>query len=170
MAIALTPFRAMCGFRELQEIRRLVVEISTELFAVGDVSIVQAFVNRPSADTFKSFFESIMKADSDRIKNAIANLLRECASSLSLNRLEGEAKKAVELAVELNEQFPGDVGIFCVFFLQLLDLSPGEAIFLGAGEPHAYISGGAHLPPRPLILNRFVVCFLISTDAGGQTS
>ena len=28
------------------------------------------------------------------------------------------------------------------WFGKLIDLKPGEAIFLGAGEPHAYIAGG----------------------------
>ncbi len=148
MAIALTPFRAMCGFRELYDIRRFVLDLSPELFALGDISIVQNFVDNPSTETFKSFFESIMKADAEKVKVAITDLLRDCARRLSLNTLDGEAKKVVELALELNEQFPGDVGVFCAFFLQVIDLAPGEAIFLGAGEPHAYVSGGAH-PPTP---------------------
>jgi mannose-6-phosphate isomerase len=143
MAIALTPFRAMCGFRELHEIREFVLNMSPEVFALGDPSIVKEFVDNPSRDTFKPFFENIMKADADQVKVAIHSLLRDCTGGLRSNKLEGEEKKVVKLAVELNEQFPGDVGIFCAFFLQVIDLAPGGAIFLGAGEPHAYISGGA---------------------------
>ena len=91
-----------------------------------------------------------MKADAEKVKITISNLLRDCARKLGLNRFEGEAKTVVELALELNEQFPGDVGIFCAFFLQVIDPALGEAIFLGAGEPHAYVSGGAHSPaPNP---------------------
>jgi len=141
MAIALTPFRAMCVFRELQEIRRLVLGVSPERFALGDISVVQEFVDNPSTETFKRFFESIMKADAETVNVAVDNLLRDCARSLSLNKLEDEERKVVELALELNDQFPGDVGIFCAFFLQVIDVAPGEAIFLGAGEPHAYVSG-----------------------------
>ena len=141
----------MCGFRKLNDIRGFVLDLSPELFALGDISIVQSFVDNPSTETFKPFFESVMKADAEKVKVAIADLLRDCARRLSLNKLEGEAKKVVELAVELNEQFPGDVGVFCSFFLQVVDLAPGEAIFLGAGEPHAYVSGGAHSPSsKPL--------------------
>ena len=150
MAIALTPFRALCGFRELYDIRGFVLDLSPGLFALEDISIVQNFVDNPSKETFKPFFESVMKADVEKVKVTIAKLLRDCARRLSLNMFEGEAKKVVELALELNEQFPGDVGIFCAFFLQVIDLAPGEAIFLGAGEPHAYVSGGAHSPaPNP---------------------
>jgi len=170
MAIALTPFRAMCGFRELQEIRKLVLGISLELFALGDVSVVQEFVDNPSTGTFKPFFESIMKADAERVKVAIDNLLRECARGLSLNKLDGEEKKVAELALELNDQFPGDVGIFCAFFLQVIDLTPGEAIFLGAGEPHAYVSGGAHSHTHLILRCLTSIRSRTDDDRGGQTS
>ena len=136
----------MCGFRELYDIRKCLLDLSPELFALGNISIVQNFVDNTSAETFKPFFESIMKADAEKVKNAITHLLCDSKRQLNLNKLEGETKKVVELALELDEQFPGDVGIFCAFFLQVIDLAPGEAIFLGAGEPHAYVSGGAHPP------------------------
>ena len=47
-----------------------------------------------------------------------------------------------EVVVRLYSQFPGDVGCFCVYFLNLIRLLPGEAIFLNANMPHAYLSGG----------------------------
>jgi hypothetical protein len=34
------------------------------------------------------------------------------------------------------------VGCFCVYFLNHLILQPGEALYLGANEPHAYLHGG----------------------------
>ena len=45
------------------------------------------------------------------------------------------------LAVRLAGQYPGDVGVFAPFLLNFLRLAPGEAIFLAANEPHAYVSG-----------------------------
>ena len=36
---------------------------------------------------------------------------------------------------------PGDPGCFAPFLLNIYRLQPGEAIFLPAGEIHAYISG-----------------------------
>jgi mannose-6-phosphate isomerase len=45
MAITLTPFRAMCGFRELNDICEFVLDLSPESFALGDISIVQIFVD-----------------------------------------------------------------------------------------------------------------------------
>jgi len=47
-----------------------------------------------------------------------------------------------EILDKLNREFPGDVGIFTMYFLNIITLKPGEAIFLEADYPHAYLSGG----------------------------
>ena len=46
------------------------------------------------------------------------------------------------LVMSLHQLHHGDVGCFCVFFLNHVQLSPGEAMFLGPNEPHCYIKGG----------------------------
>ena len=51
-------------------------------------------------------------------------------------------KGLVDLAKMLNEQYPGDIGVLCVFLLNVVELKEGEAAFLGANMPHAYIKGG----------------------------
>ena len=45
------------------------------------------------------------------------------------------------LVIRLEKQYPGDVGVLSIFFLNYLRLSPGEAVCLDADEPHAYLSG-----------------------------
>jgi len=57
---------------------------------------------------------------------------------------DGEEKEVVELVLRLDSQFPGDIGIWCAFVLNYVTLQRGEAMFLGAGEPHAYIAGGMY--------------------------
>lgn len=46
-----------------------------------------------------------------------------------------------QLALRLEEQYPADVGVLSSFFLNYVNLEPGEALYLDANEPHAYISG-----------------------------
>ena len=57
---------------------------------------------------------------------------------------QGQDTSAVngELLLRLNSQFPGDGGCFCIYFLNQMLLQPGEAMFLEANLPHAYLSGG----------------------------
>ncbi len=45
------------------------------------------------------------------------------------------------LFLRLHTQYPGDIGLLSLFFLNYLTLSRGQAIFLGPNIPHAYISG-----------------------------
>lgn len=47
-----------------------------------------------------------------------------------------------DLLLRLHSQYPGDIGCFSIFFLNHIMLDPGQAMFLGANEPHAYIYGG----------------------------
>lgn len=47
-----------------------------------------------------------------------------------------------ELLLQLHQQYPGDIGCFAIYFLNLLTLKPGEAMFLEANVPHAYLKGG----------------------------
>lgn len=37
--------------------------------------------------------------------------------------------------------WPQDVGVFAAYFLNLVALEPGQAMYLPANEPHAYVSG-----------------------------
>jgi mannose-6-phosphate isomerase class I len=47
-----------------------------------------------------------------------------------------------EVLYKLYNEFPGDVGCFTVYFLNVITLKPGESMFLEANLPHAYLSGG----------------------------
>ena len=45
------------------------------------------------------------------------------------------------LALRLSQEYPGDVGVFCAYLMCYRVLQPGQAVFLGANEPHAYLKG-----------------------------
>lgn len=46
-----------------------------------------------------------------------------------------------KLVLRLEKQYPADIGILAALFLNYLRLRPGEALYLGADEPHAYLEG-----------------------------
>lgn len=50
-----------------------------------------------------------------------------------------------DLLLRLHSQYPGDIGCFSIYFLNLMVLDPGQAMFLGANEPHAYLYGGQRM-------------------------
>jgi len=45
------------------------------------------------------------------------------------------------LVLKLEKQYPNDIGVISAFFFNYVKLNPGEALYLGANEPHAYLFG-----------------------------
>jgi len=46
-----------------------------------------------------------------------------------------------DLVRKLESLFPHDVGVFSPLYLNIINLQPGQGLFLPAGTPHSYISG-----------------------------
>jgi len=145
MALALTPFRALCGFLPLEQIDSY-LQSTPEFAALIPEPIITHFLSishappSPSSKAaLKSLFSALMTADPLTLQEQ----LRTLVSRYEHGGAQTNEKDLVELVLQLDVQFPGDIGVFCSFVLNYVHLKPGEAIFLGAGEPHAYISGGS---------------------------
>ena len=150
MALAITTFKALCGFRPLPEIAAA-LEGTPELRALIPISVVEQFLLAAVSSTpqgaeeknaLSKLFSALMNAELSDIKQQLDTIIKRYRAG---ETNEGEDGDLVKLVMKLNDQFPGDIGIFCAFVLNYVTLHPGEAIFLGAGEPHAYISGGTVL-------------------------
>ncbi|KAJ7027893.1 mannose-6-phosphate isomerase [Mycena alexandri] len=146
MALALTPFSALCGFLPLGQIATY-LRTTKEFTKIIPNSIVSDFLaaaesaepSGPVAKTaLRNLFAALMTANPPTIELQLDNLVKRYTEG---GPKEGESQEIVDLVLRLNSQFPGDIGVFCAFLLNYVHLKPGEAIFLGAGEPHAYISG-----------------------------
>ena len=46
-----------------------------------------------------------------------------------------------QLVLSQERQYQEDVGVLAALFFNYVKLSPGEALYIGANEPHAYLSG-----------------------------
>ncbi|KIK26872.1 hypothetical protein PISMIDRAFT_675486 [Pisolithus microcarpus 441] len=139
IAIALTPFRGLCGFLPTPEIKAYLAAVP-EFRAVAPEELVRRFEGASEQDdkvALRDFFTGMMTANADRVKGELSKLDNRYRES----RETGIERRVRDLVLALSSQHPGDVGIFCAFMLNLVDLQPGEAIFFGAGEPHAYVSG-----------------------------
>ncbi|KAI0946522.1 hypothetical protein AcW1_009963 [Taiwanofungus camphoratus] len=144
MALALTPFTAMCGFLPLSQIATYLTS-TPEFAALITPAIVDKFISIASSSdsgpsekaALKDLFSAVMTADAATFKSELEKLVKRYAAGG-----EHEAEKTVkDLVLRLNSQFPGDIGVFCAFMLNYVKMDPGDAIFLAAGEPHAYVSG-----------------------------
>jgi len=153
MALAITPFQALCGFRPLPEIARF-LQLVPELASLIPAAVLQTFLSAAAAasssrrlgeqmekDVLRNVFTAVMTAPELDIKRQLRRLVSRYKGG-GAKTAEGETQQLVDLVVKLDLQFPNDIGVFCPFLLNYVVLEPGEAIFLGAGEPHAYLYGG----------------------------
>ena len=149
MAIALTPFLALCGFRPLYQIASFLnstpelaaLVTSTTLSQFNAVSSSRNPEGEKEKSALRELFKEIMTAPEEKFKSELEKLVTRYKSG-GVKKEEDEVK---DLVVTLESQYPGDIGVYCAFVLNYVKMQPGEAIFLGAGEPHAYISGGQSL-------------------------
>uniref|UniRef100_J3KW17 mannose-6-phosphate isomerase n=2 Tax=Oryza brachyantha TaxID=4533 RepID=J3KW17_ORYBR len=143
MAIAVTEFRALCGFagiEELKDVLRTVPEVE-DLVGPEDAAKLLSVKEYHGVNEVKSSlcsaFTKLMMANKEAVSEAIAKLI--C-------RLDAESKvrtltEKENLVLSLEKQYPEDVGVLAAFFFNYIKLSPGEALYIGANEPHAYLSG-----------------------------
>jgi mannose-6-phosphate isomerase len=161
MAIALTPFLAFLNFLPSQtillhllsvpEINSLVpsdlINQLAKLLNLPTTTPADEFLFQPTKaapstevkEVLKKIFGAIMSTPEEKYKKAVGDLVKRYESKEDV--VESE-KDLVDLALMLNEQYPGDIGVLCVFLLNVVELKEGEAAFLGANMPHAYIKGG----------------------------
>jgi len=136
IAIALTDFQGLCGFRPLAEIQNFLRKLP-ELESLVGSGPTQALLN-VNVDDYAAELKAVFKVLMESDKQAIAKQLEFLATRMEKG---GVADLQPELFAKVNGEFPGDVGCFVIYFLNHLKLSPGEAMYLGPNVPHAYLSG-----------------------------
>lgn len=143
LVAALTPFHGKCGFRPLAEARRL----------------FSLLVSGGGADALTRLTEILFEPGDDRTvyQNAMAHLLgasnsqeeaMAAATVAGAEALLSSDSDAVQgFVVDLQwtgriaASFPGDIGVTVALLLNHVVLEPGQAMFLDAGNLHAYLSG-----------------------------
>lgn len=127
---ALTPFEALKGFRSVEEIVRLMDRLSLAFFSDALKSLAEA----PDPSGLKRFFSWWMNMDAGPREKAVSQVVKAAESVL------GDMREAFWMKA-LNRRYPGDAGVLGPLFFNLTELAPGEAIYIPAGEPHAYLKG-----------------------------
>jgi mannose-6-phosphate isomerase len=138
---ALSPFRAMCGFREIPEILKRLECFSQKAPPPLDACLGQfrrALEQGDTAAGLREFLRALF-ALSPENRRALSGYTLQEGDRLAKGHPEyaEEWKTAADFAA----RYPGDPAVIAPLYLNLLDLAPGEAVFLPAGILHAYIEG-----------------------------
>ena len=121
---ALTPFTALCGFRQADEIHSLL-----DRFGIAEHWPKEAAASTSQED-LRQFFGDLLSLDKARLQIAMETALRADDDSSELRWMQ-----------RMSREFPGDRGVLAPLFLNLLTLEPGQAMFTGPGILHAYLDG-----------------------------
>ena len=128
LVFALTPFLAMNAFREFSEIVSLLQPVA------GAHTAIAHFLENPDAASLSQLFASLLNMQGDEKSHALAIL------KTALDSQQGEPWQTIRV---ISEFYPDDSGLFSPLLLNVVKLNPGEAMFLFAETPHAYLQGVA---------------------------
>jgi mannose-6-phosphate isomerase len=127
---AITPFQGMTGFREVVELLELIDRLSLASLS-GEIELLH---KDPSSHGLKSFFSALMMMDKKRQHEVTSEAVRAAEKF-------ADKDNAYRWVVQLNREYPKDIGILSPIILNLVRLEPGEAMYLPAGELHSYLHG-----------------------------
>jgi mannose-6-phosphate isomerase len=121
MIRALSPLEALVGFRTVDEAaadaRELGVAAQLAPFLDGDL---------------RTALGTLLALDRSRRRELVDSVLKACATSNA---------PIAELLLRLGSYRPGDPGVVAALLMNRIVLQPGEAVFLPAGNLHAYLTG-----------------------------
>ena len=122
---ALSEFWAMNGFRPPKEINE-----NFKILAPG--VLPELTKNLLSDNDYKTFFLKLMTIDKGAAKQALNS-----AIAWAENASSDEAR----WILEISGLYPDDIAVLSPLYLNLVKLKSGQAMYLGAGRLHAYLSG-----------------------------
>jgi mannose-6-phosphate isomerase len=137
MAVALTRFEMICGFRPVSEI------VANMRFALpGEFERALERLERdPSRVELSVFFYDLFSTDRRARSAMLESASKRLAAALESGSFPAGTEGALRWALRIMDFFPGDVGAMMPLVLNHVVLEPGQAAFIAPGELHAHLTG-----------------------------
>lgn len=130
LILALSPFWGVNGFRAPADIHAWIVKLCPR--SLG--GLAAGMRREPEAETLKGFYRGLMGLDAGQRREALAEALAHAAP-------QADQDPVCRWVVDIQRQYPQDLGALAPAYLHLVRLEPGEAMYLPAGQLHAYLQG-----------------------------
>ena len=127
---ALTDFWGLNGFRPLPDLQQ-------KLNGYCPKSLGMVFTTLQNASTHKTLqllFRHMVSLQGQDLSRTIDEAVAQAQKN-------GRDEAVSHWLIELAGAYPGDIGILSPIILNLIHMKPGEAIYLPAGQLHAYLKG-----------------------------
>jgi mannose-6-phosphate isomerase len=131
LLLALTPVEALCGFRPVEE--------SLHCLAKLQVSELKPTIAALARGGLRAAIPQLIALTPD-VRSVLVEAVAAAASRFVAAH-DPEFINTYRWAASLAETYPGDPGVVISLMCNHLKLAPGEAVFLPAGNLHAYLSG-----------------------------
>lgn len=136
LIVALTEFRALAGFRPVPDTAAFFAELSSP-----ELDRYATLLPTDGEGDLRALFTTLISLPHQPRVELIESVKRAAAELVDKRNAPEWMVEAAEVYLELNQTYPGDVGVLAALLLNVLTLAPGEAAFLRAGQLHAYLSG-----------------------------
>ncbi|MFE6926312.1 mannose-6-phosphate isomerase, class I [Nocardia sp. NPDC057663] len=136
LVVALDRFEALAGFRDPHR----TVALLRALDVPGLNIYAELLAAQPDSAGLRTLFTTWITLPPAALSTLLPTVLEGCVRYLS-SKGTREFTAEVRTALELAEVYPGDAGVLAALLLNRLTLEPGQALFLDAGNLHAYLRG-----------------------------
>lgn len=127
---ALTPFWGLNGFQPIAAIARNLYDYAPTTLAALAAGLDASDASR----SLEIFFETLLAMPAKRRHDVIAEVRAQARNKMA-------SEPAADWVRRLHAAYPGDIGVLSPIYLNLIRLMPGQAMYLEAGQLHAYLEG-----------------------------
>jgi mannose-6-phosphate isomerase len=126
LLVAVSPFEALCGFRD----PAATADLLAGLGVTGLAPTIAALHAAGPGAALREAVTGLMKLPDVQRKGLVDEVVTAA-----------RGRPEYALAVALGERYPGDIGVVVALLLNHVFLEPGEALWMPAGNLHAYLHG-----------------------------
>lgn len=127
---ALTEFWGVNGFRPIDDLHRQLGQYCPDTFA----SIQASLRSLSPHEALRLLFDTMLNMPASEKEKAIAEAMGRAKNNRPTDPIS-------TWLIKLQKAYPGDIGILAPVILNLVCLAPGQAMYLPAGQLHAYLDG-----------------------------
>jgi mannose-6-phosphate isomerase len=127
---AVTPFWGACGFRTPTEMVSLLGPVWPRAYR----PLLSSLSRSVDPEGFRIFFEKLMHLETRQRQLMVHDIV------VNTKKLKNKSN-AYHWVVTLHQKYPDDIGVLSPLLLNLIQLAPGQALFLPARQLHAYLDG-----------------------------
>lgn len=129
--LAITPVEALCGFRPVEE--------SLHCLAKLQLPELKPTIAALARGGLQVAVPQLLALSARRRQSLVSAVAERAATFVAAH--DPEFINTYRWAASLATTYPGDIGVVISLLCNHLTIAPGEAVFLPAGNLHAYLSG-----------------------------